>query len=237
MCPLIPNDSLTRRSIVGWKFVCFWHFEYIMPLFSGLQSFCWKKSVDSLIGDTLYVTSWFSLDAFRILSCSLTLATLIIMYFGVKLFQHSSVTQSHPIETLWTAAALLLLQPSIFPSIRVFSKQSVFRIRQPKYWSFSFSISPSNEYSRLISFKMDWFYLLAVQGTLKSLLQHRSWKASILWCSAFFMVQLSPPHITTGKIIVLTIWTFVGKVMSLCFNRLSRLVVTCPPRSMRLLIS
>ena len=199
MCPLIPNDSLTRRSIVGWKFVCFWHFEYIMPLFSGLQSFCWKKSVDSLIGDTLYVTSWFSLDAFRILSCSLTLATLIIMYFGVKLFQHSSVTQSHPIETLWTAAALLLLQPSIFPSIRVFSNESVLHIRWPKYWSFSFSIIPSKEHPELISFRMDWLDLLAVQGTLKSLLQHDRSKASIFQHSAFFTVQLSHPYMTTGK--------------------------------------
>ena len=130
---------------------------------------------------------------------------------GRKLFQYSSVTQSHPTETLWTAAVLLLLPPSIFPSIRVFSNESVFRIRQPKYWSFSFSISPSNEYSGLISFRMDWFHLLAVQGTVTSLLQYYSWKALILWCSAFFMVQLSPPYITTGKTNVLTIWTLLAK--------------------------
>ena len=109
----------------------------------------------------------------------------------------------------------LLLQPSIFPTIGVFSKESVLCIRWPKYWSFSFSISPSNEYSGLISFRIDWFDLLAVQGTLKSLLQHHSSKASILQCSAFFMVQLSHPHMTTGKNIALTRQTFLGKVMSL----------------------
>ena len=113
-----------------------------------------------------------------------------------------------------------LLLPSIFPSIRVFSKESVLHIRWPKYWSFSFNISPSNEYSGLIS--IDWLDLLAVQGTLKSLLQHHSSKASILWCSAFFMVQLSHPYMTTGKTIALTRWTFVGRVMSLLFNMLSR---------------
>ena len=127
--------------------------------------------------------------------------------------------------------------PSIFPSIRVFSKESLLRIRWPKYWSFSFSFSPSNEYSGLISFRMDWVDLLAVQGTLKSLLQHHSSKASILQRSAFFMVQLSHPYVTTGKIIALTRWTFVGKVLSLFFNMLSRLVITFLPRSKHLLIS
>ena len=120
----------------------------------------------------------------------------------------------------------LLLLPSIFPSIRVFSNDSVVYIRWLKYWSFSFSISPSNEYSGLISFRIDWLDLLAVQGTLKSLLQHRSSKASILWHSAFFIVQLSHPHMTTGKTIALTRQIFVGKVMSLLFNMLSRLVIT-----------
>ena len=131
----------------------------------------------------------------------------------------------------------LLLSPSIFPSIRVFSKDSVLHIRWPKYWSFSFSISPSNEYSGLISFRMDWLDLLVVQGTLKSLLQHHSSKASILWHTAFFIVQFSQPYMTTGKTIALTRWTFVGKVMSLLFNTLSRLVVTFLPRSKHLLIS
>ena len=120
----------------------------------------------------------------------------------------------------------LLLLPSIFPQIRVFSNESVLRIRWPKYWSFSFSISPSNEYPGLISFKMDWLDPLAVQGTLKSLLQYHSSKASILLHSAFFKVQLSHQYMTTGKTIVLTRWTFVGKVMSLLFNMLSRLVIT-----------
>ena len=115
----------------------------------------------------------------------------------------------------------LLLLPSIFPSIRVFSRELDLRIRWPKYWSFSFSISPSNEYSGLISFRMDWLDLLAVQGTLKSLLQHHSPKVSILWHSVLFMVQLSHPYMTTGKTIALTRWTFVGKVMSMLSNMLS----------------
>ena len=125
----------------------------------------------------------------------------------------------------------LLLLPPIPPSIRVFSNKSTLRMRWPKYWSFSFSISPSNEYSGLISFRMDWLDLLAVQRTLKSLLQHHSSKASIFWHSALFTVQLSYPYMTTGKSIALTRWTFVGKVMSLLFNMLSRLVITFPPRS------
>ena len=131
----------------------------------------------------------------------------------------------------------LLLLPSIFPSIRVFSSESVLHIRWPKCWSFSFSTSPSNEYSGLMSFRRDWLDLLAVQGTLKSLLQHHSLKASILQCSAFFIVQLSHPYMTTGKIITFTRWTFVSKAMSLLLNKLSRLVTTFLPRSKHLLIS
>ena len=131
----------------------------------------------------------------------------------------------------------LLLWPSIFPSIRVFSSKSVLRIRWSKYWSFSFSISPSKEYSGLISFRFDCFDLLDVQGTLKSLLQHHSWKASLLQCSAFFMVQLSHPYMTNGKTIALTIWTFVSKVTSLLFNMLSRFIIAFLPRSKHLLIS
>ena len=130
----------------------------------------------------------------------------------------------------------LLLLLSIFPSIRVFSNESALHIRWPKYWSFSFSISPNNEHPGLISFRMDWLDLLAVQGTLKSLLQHHSSKASILRRSAFFIVQLSHPYMTTGKTIALTRWTFVGQVMSLLLNMLSRLVITFLPRSKRLLI-
>ena len=131
----------------------------------------------------------------------------------------------------------LLLLPSIFPSIRVFSSESAIHIRWPKYWSFSFNISPTNEHPGLISFRMDWLDLLAVQGTLKSLLQHHSSKASILQHSAFFIIQLSHPYMTTRKPIALTRWTFVDKVMSLLFNMLSRLVVTFLSRNKHLLIS
>ena len=131
----------------------------------------------------------------------------------------------------------LLLLPSVFPSIRVFSSESALRIRWLKYWSFSFSISPSNEHSGLISFRMDWLDLLSVQGTLKNLLQHYGSKTSILQCSAFFIVRLSHPYMTTGKTIALTRQTFLGKVMSLLFNMLSRLVITFPQGSKRLLIS
>ena len=131
----------------------------------------------------------------------------------------------------------LLLLPSIFPGIRVSSKESALHIKWPKYWSFSFNISPSNEHPGLISLRMDCLDLLAVQGTLKSLLQHHSSKASILWCSAFFIVQLSHPYMTTGKTIALIRWIFVGKVMSLLFNMFSRLVMAFLPRSKCLLIS
>ena len=130
-----------------------------------------------------------------------------------------------------------LLPPSVLPSIRVFSNESVLRSRWPKYWVFNFSISPSSEYSGLISFRMDWIDLLAVQGTLKSLLQHHTSKASILQCSAFFTVQLSHPYMTTRKTIALTRRTFVDKVLSLLFNMLSRLVITFLPRNKQLLIS
>ena len=130
----------------------------------------------------------------------------------------------------------LLFLPSIFPSIRIFSNESVLCIRWPKYWSFSFSISSSNEYSGLIFFRIDLLDLLAVQGTIKSLLQHHSSKASILWCSAFVVVQISHPYAITGKTIALTRWTFVGKVMSLLFNMLSRLLIAFLPRSKHLLI-
>ena len=133
---------------------------------------------------------------------------------------HPTISSCHP-----------LLLPSIFPRIRVFLNESVLRISWPEYWSFSFNISPSNEYSGLISFAIDWLDLLAVQGTLKSLFQHHSSKASILWWSAFFIVQLSHPYMTTGKTIALTRWTFVGKVMPLLFNMLSRLVIAFLPRS------
>ena len=153
-----------------------------------------------------------------------------------RMLKFMSIESVMPSNCLILCCPLLLL-PSILPSVRVFSNKSVFRIRWPKYWSFSFSISPSNEHSELISFRIDWFDLLAVQGTLKSLLQHHRSKASILWRSAFFMVQLSHPYMTTGKTIASTRQTFVGKVMSLLFNMLSRLVIAFVPRSKRLLIS
>ena len=153
-----------------------------------------------------------------------------------SLFKLTSIESVMPSNQLILCRPLLL-SPSIFPGIRVFSNESVVHIRWPRYWSFSFSISPSNEYSGLISFRMDLLDFLAVQGTLKSLLQHHSSKASILQCSAFFTVQLSHPYMTIGKTIALTRWTLVSKVMSLLLNMLSRLVITFLPRSKRLLNS
>ena len=155
---------------------------------------------------------------------------------GTPLIETMSIELVMPSNHLILCHPLLFL-PSIFPSIRVSSNESILRISWPKYCRFSFSISPSNEYSGLISFKMEWLDLLSVQGTLKSLLQHHSSKASILQCSAFFIVQLSHPYMTTGKTIALTIQTFVDKVMSLLSKMLSRLVITFLPRSKHLLIS
>ena len=153
-----------------------------------------------------------------------------------SLLKLMSITSVMPSNHLILCHPLLLL-PSIIPRIRVFSNESALSIWWPKYWSFSFNISPSSEYSELISFRMDWLDLLVVQGTLKSLLQHHSSKVSILQCSAFFIVQLSYPYMITGKTIALTRWTFVDKVMSLLFNMLSRLVITFLPRNKCLLIS
>ena len=168
---------------------------------------------------------WFSSVQFShsvVSDSSITNSQRLLKHISIKLVMPSNhLTLCHP----------LLLLPSIFPSIRVFSNESVLPIRWPKYWSFSFNVSPSNEYSRLISFGMDWLDLLAVQQILKSLLQHHRSKASILWCSAFFRIQLSHPYMTTGKAIALTKWTFVGKVMSLLFNMSSRLVIAFLPRS------
>ena len=162
---------------------------------------------------------------------------------GLPVHNHSrSSPEPMSIESVMPSNHLILshplfLLPSIFPSIRVFSNESALSIRWPKYWSFSFNISPSNEHAGLISFRMDWLDLLAAQRTVKSFNQHHSSKASILQCSAFFTVQLSHPYMTTGKTIALTRWTFVGKVMSLLFNMLSRLIITFLPRSKCLLIS
>ena len=183
------------------------------------------SSVQSLSPVRLFSTPW---TAARQASLSITSSRNLLKLMSIEPVMPSNhLIVCHP----------LLLPPSIFPSIRVFSSESVLHIRWPKYWSLSFSISPSNKYSGLISFRMDWVDFLAVQGTLKSLLQHHSSKASILWCSAFFIVQLSHPYMTTGQTIVLTRWIFVGKVMSLLFNMLSRLVITFLPRSKHLLIS
>ena len=162
-------------------------------------------------------------------------ASLSITNSG-SLFKLMSIESVMPLNHIILCRPLLR-PPSILPSIRVFSNESVLGIRWLKYWSFSFNISPSNEYSGLISFRMDWLDLLTVQGTLKSLLQHHSSQASVLQRSAFFIVQLSHPHMTTGKTMALTIWAFVGKVMSLLFNMLPRLVITFLPRSKHLLIS
>ena len=167
-----------------------------------------------------------------------TVAHQASLFFSVSwsLLKLMSIESMMPSNNLIFCCPLLLL-PSTFPSTRVFSNVLTLHIRWPKYWSFSFSISPSNVYSGLISFRMDWLDLLEVQGTLKTLLQHHSSKASILQCLAFFIVQLSHPYMTNGKTIALTRRTFVGKVMSLLFNMLSRLVITFLPRSKCLLIS
>ena len=172
----------------------------------------------------LFATSW---TAARQASLSITNSQSLLKLISIESVMPSNhLILCHP----------FLLPPSIIPSIWVFSNESVLCIRWSKYWSFSFSISPSNEYSGLISFRIDWFNLLAVQGTLKSLLQHHSSKASVLQCSAFFTVQLSHPYMTPGKTIALTRWTFVGKVMSLLFNMLSRLVIAFLPKSKHLFI-
>ena len=159
-----------------------------------------------------------------------------ILHLGSSLLKLISIESLMLSNHLILCCSLLLL-PSIFPSIRGFSSELAHRIRWPKYWSFNFSIGLFNEYSGLISFRIDWFDLIAVQGTLKSLLQHQGSKASILQCSVFFMVQLSHPYMTTGKIIALTIWTFVSKVMSLLLNMLPGIVIAFLPRSKHLLIS
>ena len=183
------------------------------------------SSVQPLRHVWLFVTPW---TAACQASLSVTNAQRLLKLMSIK-----SVMPSNQL----ILCCLLILPLSIFPSIRVFPSELVLHIRWPKHWSFSFNISPSNEYSGLISFRMNWLDLLVVQGTFKSLLQHHSSKASILQCSSFFIVQLSHPYLTPGKTIALTRQTFVGKVMSLLFNKLSRLIITFLPRSKSLLIS
>ena len=180
------------------------------------------SSVQSLSRVLLFVTSW---TAAHQASLSITNSQSLPKLMSIEsVIPSNHLILCHP----------LLLLPPIPPSIRVFSSESALHIRWPKYWSFSFSISPSNEHPGLMSYRMDWLDLLAVQGTLKSLLQHHSLKASIVWCSAFFIVRLSHPYMTAGKTIALTRRTLVGKAMSLLFNMLSRLVITFLPRSKRL---
>ena len=200
-------------------------------LFSKYKNLFFLKRIEHVIvvqllsRIRLFVTPW---TAACQATLSFTISQSLLKLMSIELVMPSNyLILCHP----------RLLLPSIFPSIRVFPKESVLHIRWPKYWSFSFNISPSNEHSGLLFFRMDWLDLLAVQGTLKSLLQHHSSKASILGCSAFFIAQLSHPYMNTGKTIALTRWTFVGKVLSLLFNMLSRLVMTFLPGSKRLLIS
>ena len=179
-----------------------------------------------------------SLSCVRLFETPWTIACQASLYItnSQSLLKLMSIELVMPFNHL-VLCRLLLLLPSIFPSIRVFASESILRIRWPKDWSFSFSISPSNEYSGLISFRMEWLDLLAVQGTLKSLLQHYSSKSSILGCSSFFIVHLSHPYMTTGKTIALIRWTFFGKVISLLFNMLSSLIIAFLPRRKCLLIS
>ena len=183
---------------------------------------CRERNLEFILGLQFSSVAQSCLTLCDPMDCSTCQASLSITNSQslVKLMTIESVMPSNHL----ILCCPLLLLPSIFPSIKVFSNESVLHIRQSKYWSFNFNISPSNEYSRLISFRMDWLDLLAVQGTLKSLLQHHSSKASILWCSAFFMVQISHPYMTIGKTIALTRRIFVSKGMSLLFNMLSRLV-------------
>ena len=217
--PNIRVFSSELAFLIRWSKYCSFNFN-ISPCseYSGLISF---QSVQLLIHVRLFATPWTA-------TLSITNSWSLLKFMSIEAVMPSNhLILCHP----------LLLLPSVFPNIRVFSSESVLHIRWPKYWSFSFNISPSSEYSGLISFRVDWLDLLAVQGTLKSLLQHHSSRASIPCCSAFFIVQLSHPYMTTGKTVALTRRTFVGKVMSLLFNMLSRLVITFLPRSKRLFIS
>ena len=204
----------------------------------------WRAAVHGVAKSRIWLSDWTELCVSVQFSCFSSVQFSRSVVFRptdtitnsrslLKFMSNESVMPSNHLKLCYP----LLLLPSIFPSIRVFSSESVLRIRWPNYWSFSFCISSSNEYSGLISFRMDWFDLLVVQGTLKSLFQHYNLKASILRCSAFFIVQLSHPYMTTGKTIALTRWTFVGKVMSLLFNMLSSLIIVFLPRSKHLLIS
>ena len=240
-CGIFPDQGLNGIPCIGRQILI--HYatrEVFILVFKHRLCFSYTKdggiiiaphiylifsSVQSLSHVQLFVTLW---TAARQASLSITNSQSLL-----KLMSIESVMPSNDL----ILCRPLLLPPSIFSSTRVFSDESVLRIRRPKDWSFSFSISPSNEYSGLISFRIDWLDLFAVQGTLKSLLQHHSSKASIFQCSDFFIVQLSHPYMTTGKTTALTRWTFVGKAMSLLFNMLLGFIITFLPRSKCLLIS
>ena len=202
-----------------------WKGKPTQKLHTDISSSFTHQSVQLLSSVQLFATPW---NAARQASLSITNSQSLL-----KLMSTETVMPSNHLILI----RALLLPPSIFPSIRVFSNESVLHIRWPKYWSFSFNISPPSEYAGLVSFRMERLDLLAVQGTLKSLLQHHSSKASILRCSAFFIVQLSHPYMTSGKTIALTRWTFVGKATSLLFNMLSGFVIAFLPRSKHLLLS
>ena len=214
------------------------------------QPFFWVCLLNSHVDSVTYMLSFYSnsfllkFSSVQLLSCVWLFATpwTAARQASLSFTNYQCLLKLTSVDSVMPSNHFilchpLLLPPSIFPSIRVFSNELVLHIRWPKYWSFSFNISPSNEQPGLISFRMDWLDLLAVQGTLKSLLQYHSSKASILQCSAFFIVQLLHPYMTTGKTIALTRWTFAGKVMSLLFNMLSMLVIAFLPRSKHLLIS
>ena len=219
LCPLSGEDGICSLS---WAYSRIHMSEIPAVIEQSEKSF---GSVQSLSRVRLFVTPWTA-------ACQASLS-ITNSWSLPKLMSIESVMPSNHL----ILGLPLFLLPSIFPSIRVFSSESVLHLRWPQDWSFSFNIRPSNEYSGLISCRMDWLDLLTVEGTLKSLLQHHSSKASVLWHSAFFIVQLSHPYMTTGKTIALTRWTFVDKVMSLLSNMLSRLVITFLPRSKHLLIS
>ena len=217
--PGSPIPGILQARTLEWVAISFsnaWKWKVKVKLLSSVQSLCRVRH---------FATPWI---AARQTSLSITNSRGSLRFMSIK----SEMPSSH-----FILCHPLLLLPPIPPSIRAFSNESTLPMRWPKYFSFSFSIILSKEIPGLISFRMDWLNLLTVQGTLKSLLQHHSSKASLLWCSSFFIVQLSHPYITTEKTIALTGWTFVGKVMSLLLNMLSRLVITFLPRSKRLLIS
>ena len=218
----LPGDSHGQRSLVGIIKSRTWPRDFTSLSLEWISSSF--NSVQSLSCIWLFVTLWTGIHARQAHQASLSITNSGSL---LKLMFIESVMPSNHL----VLCCPLLPLPSIFPNIRVFSNESVLLIRRPKYWSFSFSISPSSEYSGLISFRIDWFDLLVVQGTLKNLLQHHSSKALILWCSAFFIAQFSHPYMTTGKTIALTRWTFVGQVTSLLFNMLSSLVIAFLSRS------